>query len=102
MVKPIGHFVAYTINDGSLVESLEQEYGSTFQLMTRREKLFLIQAIANQLCDESPGQCRDEIYSVGYEIITSLPSHDRQGMLEALIKQVRWSNSLPVEELKPK
>lgn len=95
MAKPIGHFTSYTINDGSLLESLQEEYGSTFELMTRREKLYLISAIANQLCDQSPGQCREEIYVVGHQINSSLPPQDREGLLEAMINQIRWGNSLP-------
>ncbi|MCC5626181.1 hypothetical protein [Nostoc sp. CHAB 5715] len=62
MSKPIGHFTSYTINDGSLLESLQEKYGSTFERMTKHEKLFLISAIAAQLCDGSPGKCRDQIY----------------------------------------
>ncbi|MEH2316178.1 hypothetical protein [Nostoc sp.] len=46
MSKPIGHFTSYTPNDGSLLDSLQEEYGSTFELITEREKLFLISAIA--------------------------------------------------------
>jgi hypothetical protein len=68
--------------------------------MTRREKLYLVQAIATQLFDQSPGQCREEIYTVGHQINSSLPRHDREGLLEALINQVRWANSLPESEAK--
>ncbi|MEH1786374.1 MAG: hypothetical protein V7L23_12505 [Nostoc sp.] len=85
MTKPIGYFTSYTLNDGSLLESLQSEYGSTFELMTEREKLFLIFAIAAQLCDEAPGRCRDEIYVVGHQVNSSLPVSDRKGLLEALI-----------------
>ncbi|WP_143855588.1 hypothetical protein [Nostoc sp. 'Peltigera membranacea cyanobiont' 232] len=99
MSKPIGHFTSYTINDGSLLESLQEEYGPTFELMTRREKLFLISAIAIQLCDQSPGRCRDEIYVVGHQINSSLPLHDREGSLEALSNQIRHGQTLSVEEL---
>jgi hypothetical protein len=94
MSKPIGHFTSYTINDGSLLESLQEEYGSTFELMTKREKLYLISAIAIQLCDQSPGRCRDEIYTVGHQINSSLPLHDREGLVEALTNQVRWGRNL--------
>lgn len=100
MTKPIGHFTSDTINDGSLLDSLQEEYGSTFELITRREKLYLIQALAIQLCDQSPGQCREEIYVVGHQINSSLPLSDREGLLEALINQVRLGNSLPAEEIK--
>ncbi|MEH1885867.1 hypothetical protein [Nostoc sp.] len=99
MSKPIGHFTSYTINDGSLLESLQEEYGPTFEKMTRREKLFLISAIATQLCDRAPGRCRDEIYVVGHQINSSLPQADREGLVEALTNQIRYGQSLSVEEL---
>lgn len=96
MAKPIGYFTSYTLNDGSLLESLQEEYGSTFEKITEREKLFLISAIAIQLCDQAPGRCRDEIYVVGHQINSSLPTYDRRGLIEALINQVRYGSSLPV------
>ncbi|MEH2140346.1 hypothetical protein [Nostoc sp.] len=99
MSKPIGHYTSYTINDGSLLESLQEKYGSTFELMTRREKLFLISAVAAQLCDQAPGRCRDEIYTVGHQIKSSLPLYDREGLVEALTNQIRYGQSLSVEEL---
>ena len=94
MSKSIGFFTSYTPGDGSLLESLQEEYGSTFELMTQREKLFLISSIAIQSCDQAPGRCRDEIYVVGYQINSSLPQADREGLIEALINQVRWGRSL--------
>ena len=101
MSKAIGHFTSYTINDGSLLESLQEEYGPTFEGMTKREKLFLISAISTQLCDQAPGRCRDEIYVVGHQINSSLPKHDREGLIEALINQVRWGRSLTETEAVP-
>ncbi|MEH1811942.1 MAG: hypothetical protein V7K26_03605 [Nostoc sp.] len=101
MSKPIGYFTSYKINDGSLLESLQEEYGPTFERMTKHEKLFLISAIAAQLCDQSPGSCRDEIYVVGHQINSSLPVHDREGLIEALTNQVRWGRSLFDTEVLP-
>ena len=98
MTKPVGHFTSYTIGDGSLLESLQEEYGSTFEKMTKREKLYLISAVAIQLCDQAPGRCRDEIYVVGHQINSSLPLHDREGLVEALTNQVRYGHhAKPVE-----
>lgn len=94
MSKPIGYFTGYTLNDGSLLESLQEEYGSTFEGMTKGEKLFLISALAAQLCDQAPGRCRDEIYVVGHQVNSSLPTHDREGLIEALINQVRYGRNL--------
>lgn len=101
MSKPIGYFTSYTINDGSLLESLQEEYGPTFERMTKREKLFLISAVAAQLCDQAPGRCRDEIYVVGHQINSSLPMDDRYGLVEALINQVRYGQSLTQTEVLP-
>ncbi|MEH1871348.1 hypothetical protein [Nostoc sp.] len=101
MSKPVGYFTSYTLNDGSLLESLQEQYGSTFELMTRHEKLFLISTLAAQLCDESPGRCRDDIYVVGHQINSSLPLSDREGLLEALTGQVRWGRSLNDTEVVP-
>ncbi|MDZ8239704.1 MAG: hypothetical protein RMZ69_21570 [Nostoc sp. ChiQUE01a] len=96
MTKPIGYFTSYSPGDGSLLESLQEEYGSTFERMTKREKLFLIFSIASQLCEQAPGKCRDEIYVVGYQVNSSLSLKDREGLLEALINQVRYGQSLAV------
>ncbi len=99
MTKPIGHFTSYTPGDGSLLESLQEEYGSTFGQMSRREKLFLISSLASQLCEQAPGRCRDEIYVVGYQVNSSLSVKDREGLLEALIHQTRCGQSLAVLQL---
>ncbi|MHC5728390.1 MAG: hypothetical protein ACYTXY_30620, partial [Nostoc sp.] len=92
-------FTSYTPGDGSLLDSFAEEYGSSFEQMTQREKLFLISAIAIQSCDQSPGRCRDEIYVVGHQINSSLPQADREGLIEALINQVRWGRSLSDTEV---
>ncbi|MEH1959848.1 MAG: hypothetical protein V7L05_08170 [Nostoc sp.] len=101
MSRPVGHFTSYTPGDGSLLDSLGQQYGSGFEKMTQREKLFLISAIAAQLCDQAPGRCRDQIYVVGHQINSSLPPGDRAGLVEALINQVRWGRSLSDTEVLP-
>ena len=101
MSKPVGHFTSYTLGDGSLLESLQEEYGSTFEQMTKREKLFLIFTIAAQSCDQAPGRCRDEIYVVGHQINSSLSASDREGLIESLINQVRWGRSLSDTESWP-
>ncbi|MEH1911265.1 hypothetical protein [Nostoc sp.] len=101
MSKPIGFFTSYTPGDISLLGALQEDYGPMLEKMTQREKLFLISAIAAQLCDQAPGRCRDEIYVVGHQINSSLPPADRAGLVEALINQVRWGLSLSDTEVLP-
>lgn len=59
--------------------------------MTKREKFYLVSAIVSQLCVESNGETRTEIYELGYEINQQLVPSDRAGLIEALIAQIRWS-----------
>ncbi|BAY74164.1 hypothetical protein NIES25_51820 [Nostoc linckia NIES-25] len=102
MTKPVGYYTNYTPGDGSLLEKLQADYGAQFQLMTRREKLFLISSLASQLCDLAPGRCRDEIYEIGHQINSVIALGDREGLIEALINQVRYgqqsTGELPMQQ----
>jgi hypothetical protein len=98
MTKPIGHYTSYTPGDRSYLESLQERYGSFFEKITKREKLFLVSSLASQLCGDASGETRNEIYEVGVEIQQCLPISDQEGLLEALVAQIRWgqSNAEPV------
>ncbi|WP_445630424.1 hypothetical protein [Nostoc sp. DSM 114167] len=91
MSKPLGYYTAYTPGDGSYLESLENRYGATFEKMTKKEKLFLVAAIADQLSAEQDGNARIEIKQLPAEMYeNSVTDSDLMGLLEALIAQIRW------------
>lgn len=98
MTKPIGYYTSYTPGDASYLESLEERYGSSFEKMSRREKLFLLSSLASQLSGDAPGETRNEIYELGVDIQQNLPLSDQEGLLEALVAQIRWgqNNAKPV------
>jgi hypothetical protein len=88
MIKPIGYYTDVT----SYLEEMQIAYGSRFELMTKREKLFLITAIAAHLnCLES-GVMRSEMFTIRTQV-NALPIHEQEGLLEALIAQIRWGQN---------
>ncbi|PHJ56424.1 hypothetical protein VF14_25430 [Nostoc linckia z18] len=93
MSKPLGHYTSYTPGDGSYLESLQEHYGSMFEKISRREKLFLISGLASHLCVLEPGETRDEIYKLSVQLQIQLEESDQKGLLEALIAQVRWGQN---------
>jgi hypothetical protein len=90
MTKPIGYYTSYTPGDDSYLESLQEKYGATFEQMTKREKFYLLGALASQLCVEQSGETRNEIYELATEANVNLSQSDRAGLIEALIAQLRW------------
>jgi hypothetical protein len=90
MVKSIGYYTSYTPGDESYLERLQEEYGSRFEQMSKREKLFLISSIASQMVVKEPGRTRAEIHELAATLPENLPRQDCEGLLEALIAQVRW------------
>ena len=55
MSKPIGYYTNYTPGESGLLEDLQQRWGATFANMTRKQKLYLVVALASNLCC----QCQD-------------------------------------------
>ncbi|WP_414572714.1 hypothetical protein [Nostoc sp. CCY 9925] len=92
MSKPIGYYTGYTPGDGSYLEELQEKYGSTFEKMSKREKLFLVSTLASHLCVAEQGETRDEIYILSVDLQSKLPASEQAGLLEALVAQIRWGN----------
>lgn len=98
MTKPIGYWTNYTPGDGSYLEVLQQKYGCTFEKMNQREKLYLILAIVSNLCATAPGEVRSEITVLGKAIPENLSTGDQEGLISAIIEQVRNRNYSPADE----
>ncbi len=98
MTKPVGYYISYSLGDGSLLEQLEEEYGSTFQKISKREKLLLIQSLATELGDSLHELPRDEIYQLQEKLNTQLSQSDRAALIQALISQIRCGENLVVSE----
>ena len=97
MSKPLGYYTACTPGDGSLLEKLEEEYGSTFEKMTKREKLVILTVLASHIGCQLDGDVRGEIFAIAKEMTDQLSLSDQAGIMEAIISQIRWGqNAEPV------
>jgi hypothetical protein len=91
MPDPIGYFTNHTPGDGTLFDELEQNYGSSFEKLTRRQKLYLIMAISADLVCQCP-ETDPPISSVSHipHQVHKLEKHDAEGFLDFLIAAVRF------------
>ncbi|WP_017314933.1 hypothetical protein [Mastigocladopsis repens] len=88
----IGYWTHHTPGDGSYLELLQEKYGAQLEGINKREKLYLITSVASHLyCTIPDREARNEIQTVAQEIPTQLSVCDQEGLIEALINQVRHS-----------
>jgi hypothetical protein len=93
MSKPLGYYTSYTPGDNSLLTSLQEQYGATFEKISKREKLAILTIIASDLGCEMEGDCREEIFVMSKEITNRLTISDRAGIMQALIEQINWGQN---------
>ncbi|MEH2337600.1 hypothetical protein [Nostoc sp.] len=97
MSKPLGYYTSYTPGEDTLLASLQEEYGATFEKMTLREKLVILTALASHMGCQLEGDCRAEIFAIAKQITEHLTISDQAGIMEAIISQIRWGqNAEPV------
>ncbi|MEH2068918.1 MAG: hypothetical protein V7K47_12280 [Nostoc sp.] len=89
MTKPLGYYTSHTPGDNSLLDVLQKQYGTSFEKISKREKLAILTVIASDLGCEMEGDCREEIFVMSKEITNRLTISDRTGIMEALIAQIR-------------
>lgn len=51
MTKPVGYYCSVTPGDGSLLDELQEEFGSTFEGLTKLQKLQILNTLINNLTD---------------------------------------------------
>ncbi|MEH2174806.1 hypothetical protein [Nostoc sp.] len=97
MSKPLGYYTGYTPGDNSLLETVQEEYGSTFEKMTKREKLVILTVLASHIGCQLDGDVRGEIFAIAKQMRDELSLSDQAGVMEAIISQVRWGqNAEPI------
>ncbi|WP_375494403.1 hypothetical protein [uncultured Nostoc sp.] len=97
MSRPLGYYTNYTPGDDSLLERVEEKYGSGFEKISKREKLVILTVLASHIGCELEGDVRSEIFALAKEMRDQLSLSDQAGVMEAIISQVRWGqNAEPV------
>jgi hypothetical protein len=90
MARTLGYYVAFTSGDGSLVDEMEQYFGSTFQKMTDTEKCWLIYRMGYHLWFEDAEALgvSDPVEEALNRINSELPVGQRLALLLALLAQL--------------
>ncbi|MEH2145313.1 hypothetical protein [Nostoc sp.] len=78
MSKPLGYYTNYTPGEDTLLASLQEEYGATFEKITVREKLVILTALASHMGCQLEGDCRAEIFALAKQITDAGQSHTRR------------------------
>jgi hypothetical protein len=89
MSKPLGYYTSYTPGDGSVLDELEDMFGSNLEKLTVKDKLFLIGALGAQLCADQDGEVSN-VVKAAYPGIVLMPTGNIEGLIEALVAQIRW------------
>ena len=101
MSKPLGYYTNFTEGDDTLLGTLQDNYGSAFEKMTKREKLVILTALSSHIGCQLEGDCRAEIFTVAKQITQQLTIADQAGIMEAIIAQVRWGQNFVVTPGEP-
>jgi hypothetical protein len=97
MTKPIGYYTSVMPGDGSYLDELQEEYGSTFERMPRTLKAHLLVEIAKSLLTAEVSitgtiQADIELQSkeeIAQNIYRSVPIKEQIGWAEAIINQLK-------------
>ncbi|MBC1222323.1 hypothetical protein GNF10_36510 [Nostoc sp. UCD121] len=97
MAKPIGYYCSVTPGDGSFLDELQEELGSTFEELNRLEKLFLLHTLTTNLlqtevnmvgsCPASQAQMR--MTPVMKDINENLLIREHLGLIDAIVNQLK-------------
>jgi hypothetical protein len=88
MNKPIGYFTSTMPGDGSYLDELQQQYGSTFEHLNKVEKLLLLQNIAQTLL--ASAQALSTVLPIIQGLYKRVTLADLLGLAEALVNQLKY------------
>lgn len=93
MSKPLGYYTSYTPGDDSLLGKVQEKYGSSFEKITKREKLVILTVLASHIGCQLEGDVRSEIFAIAKDMTSELSLSDQAGIVEFLIAQIRWGQN---------
>ncbi len=96
MSKPLGYYC--DITSGSILDEIQEQYGSMFETMSRKLKLYLLVCVASSLSPELQQLDDDltnpEIDKAVNRLQSELTEHDLESLLISLANQVRYQPRL--------
>lgn len=98
MTKPIGYYCSVTPGDGSFLDQLQEEFGSTFEELNRLEKLFLLHSLTSNLLQTEikmvgsypASQAQQRMTPVMKDINEKLLIGEHLGLADAIVNQLKY------------
>lgn len=100
MSKPIGYFTSTMPGDGSYLDELQQQYGSTFEKLGRTEKLLILESVVKNLLQAETAAHGIKATTSSMALASSIIPNIREsveigehlGLAEALINQLKYQH----------
>jgi hypothetical protein len=97
MTKPLGYYCAVTPGDGSFLDELQERYGSTFENLTKLQKLYILKLLTTNLLNAEvttkgsmpANQEVDEITDTVQSINQRLTIREHLSLADAIVNQLK-------------
>ncbi|MHC5819282.1 MAG: hypothetical protein ACYT04_26230 [Nostoc sp.] len=98
MTKPIGYYSSVMPGDGSLLDELQEEFGSTFEELNRLEKLLLLHLLTTNLLQTEikmvgsypASQAQTRMTPVMSDVNKKLLMGEHLGLVDAIVNQLKY------------
>jgi hypothetical protein len=91
-VEPLSDWLDFNPGEDNFLDSLIEEHGDHLENFTKREKLFMLSAIANNIAFEDPGVVSDRVQGLATKCYDNMSASDLLGLMGALAEQIRWGH----------
>jgi hypothetical protein len=97
MTKPIGYYCSVTPGDGTFLDHLQNQYGSTFEKLTKLQKLYILTSLVGSLTNtqiekissDSSTEQINAITNLIAQIKQHLPMSEHLSLADAIINQLK-------------
>jgi hypothetical protein len=92
MSEPLSYCLDFKPGEDDFLDSLIEEHGEYLEKFTKREKLFVVAALANSISFEAPGVIDDKAHQLWQQCYSKMSPSDLLAFMAALTEQVRWGH----------
>lgn len=98
MTKPIGYYCSVTPGDGTFLDHLQNQYGSTFEKLTRLQKLLILKLLCVNMIQEQSSLLGTSLAQEEAQLIVNslaqinqfLPRYEHLSLADAIINQLKY------------